>query len=194
MRERMLETKYLVKSEPVESLVVSVAGKNVLIDRDVAMLYGVETKHLHQAIKNNPDKFPVGYVIPLDSRSKDELVKNFDHLAPLKFSHVETKAFTEKGLYMLATILKSPKATDTTIEIIESFAKLREMNRIVAELVENPPKERQSSLMQKSGEILSELLDSGLQTTGAETSFEINLAVMKFKHTVKRDKKAGIGD
>ena len=87
---------------------------------------------------------------------------------------------------MLATILKSKTASQTTIAIIETFAKVRELTQTVKELSKNPQKEKQQSLMQKSGEIMSELLDTDLQTTESETTIEINFAVLKFKHTIKK--------
>ena len=103
-----------------------------------------------------------------------------------KHSKYAPKAFTEKGLYMLATILKSKVATQTTIAIIETFAKVRELTQTVQTLSLNPEKEKQKSLMQKSGEIMAELLDNDLQTNESETSIEINFAVLKFKHVVKK--------
>jgi hypothetical protein len=90
---------------------------------------------------------------------------------------------------MLATILKSTKATQTTIAIVEAFSKIRELSRTVAELSEAPEKEKQKSLMQRGGEIMADILDDGLHVTDTETSIEINFAVMKFKHTVKQRKK-----
>jgi hypothetical protein len=90
---------------------------------------------------------------------------------------------------MLATILKSPTATEKTIEIIETFTKFRELGRTVRELSETTDKPRQKSLMQRGSEILSSLIDDTMQVTGTETSFEINLAMMKLKHTVKQEKK-----
>jgi hypothetical protein len=90
---------------------------------------------------------------------------------------------------MLATILKSKQATATTLAIVEAFAQLRELSRAVAELSEAKDKNTQKSLMERSGEIMSELLYGGLEETDSETSLEINLAIMKFKHTVKRKKK-----
>ena len=89
---------------------------------------------------------------------------------------------------MLATILKSKQATETTIAIIETFAKVRELTQTINKLSQNPPKPEQQSLMQKSGEIMAKLLDDDLQTTGTETSIEINFAVLKFKHTIKKEK------
>jgi len=98
------------------------------------------------------------------------------------------KAFTEKGLYMLATILKSKNATQTTISIIETFAKTRELSRNVKELSIVQDKQKQQNLMQKSGEIIADILDDGLETDESETTIELNLAVLKFKHTIKKKK------
>ncbi len=89
---------------------------------------------------------------------------------------------------MLATILKRKVATQTTLAIIETFAKVRELTKAVKELSDNPEKEKQKSLMQKSGEIISELLDNYLETTESETTIELNFAVLKFKHVVKKNK------
>ena len=109
----------------------------------------------------------------------------------LSKTRVLPKAFTEKGLYMLATILKSEKATQTTIAIIETFTQIRELSQTVAELAEIKDEDKQKSLMQRSGEIMSDLLGEDMKTTDTETTVELNFAVLKFKHTVKRksDKK-----
>lgn len=101
---------------------------------------------------------------------KDEVVKNFDHLANLKFSSALPKAFTEKGLYMLATILKSPVATETTIAIVETFAKVRELSRTISQLSAQSDKEQQKSMMHKSGELISDILSDDFQTVGTETN------------------------
>jgi hypothetical protein len=175
-----------VPIKQVDDLIILINGQNVILDSDIAALYGTETREINKAVKNNPDKFPAGYII---KANKSELVENFHRFSSLKHSSATPKAFTEKGLYMLATILKSKRATDTTISIIEAFAKLRELSRAVSALAETKDAPTQKSLMQKSGEIMADLLDSGLKTSGTETCLEINLAVMKFKHTVKREKK-----
>jgi phage regulator Rha-like protein len=154
----------------------------------VAKLYGVETKEVNQAVRNNPEKFPSGYIVEAD---KDELVKIFDRFKNLKHSTSQPKAFTEKGLYMLATILKSQKATAATIAIIEAFAKLRELSHAIAKLADAKEKPQQQSLMQKSGEIFSELIAADIPVSGTETTVEINFAVMKFRHTVKKEKDKG---
>jgi hypothetical protein len=178
----------IIQSNQVESLIIAIRSERVLLDNDVATLYGVETKEINQAVKNNPDKFPKGYVFELEIGEKMELVKIFDRFNKLKHSTTPPKAFTEKGLYMLATILKSSKATQTTLAIVETFTKIRELSRNVAELVKKPKKEHQNALMQKSGEIISDVLGSSLDVSDTETDIEINLALLKFKHKIHRKK------
>ena len=175
----------VIQSNQVENLVITIRNERVLLDSDMAMLYGVETREINQAVSNNPDKFPEGYVFVLNKAEKDEVIKNFDNLQKLKFSP-RISAFTEKGLYMLATILKSQKAAQTTIAIVETFAKIRELSRNVGELAKKPEKEKQNSLMQHSGEIISDILGSSLEVSDSETDVEINLALLKFRHKVRR--------
>ena len=87
---------------------------------------------------------------------------------------------------MLATILKSERATQTTIAIVETFTKIRELSRTVAALSSTDDKFAQKSLMQKGGDIMADILGEDLQTTDTETSMELNLAVLKLKHTIRR--------
>ena len=107
----------IIRYEDVENRIVEIRGEKVIIDRDVADIYGVETKRINEAVSNNPEKFPKGYIITLDKSEKTGLVENFDRFNKLKHSTVVPTAFTERGLYMLATILKSPVATQATIAI-----------------------------------------------------------------------------
>lgn len=176
----------IIKIEEIKGLIVEVQGEEVLIDRDVAIIYGVETKRINEAVKNNPQRFPHGYIVELDAVSKKLLVENFDRFETLKHSSVNPKGFTEKGLYMLATILHSDKAIQTTLSVIETFSKIRELSRTVKELSTIEDKKDQKSLMQKSGELIAEILDDDLQTSEEETTIELNFAVLKFKHTVKK--------
>ena len=180
----------IIQSNQVENLIVTIRGERVLLDSDVAMLYGVETKEINQAVKNNPDKFPEGYVLMMSFDEFKSLRSKFLTLETGKGEHIKypPKAFTEKGLYMLATILKSSKATQTTITIVETFAKIRELSRNLGELAKKPEKERQNTLMRQSGEIISDVLGGGLEISDAETDIEINLALLKFKHKVRRKK------
>ena len=87
-----------------------------------------------KAVANNPDKFPVGYVVVHTTKEKSELVENFHRFNKLKHSTVNPKAFPEKGLYMLATILKSPQAVKAVLAIIETFSKIRDLSRNIKTL------------------------------------------------------------
>jgi hypothetical protein len=176
----------MVKIENLKNLIIEIKGHDVLLDSDVAQIYGVETKDINKAVANNPDKFPAGYIVALSKPEKTELVENFHRFEKLKHSTVNPKAFTEQGLYMLATILKSPVATQATISIIETFTKIRELSRNVKELSTIQDKPHQKALMQRSGELIAEIMDDDLQISDAETTIELNFAVLKLKHTVKK--------
>jgi len=176
----------IIKFENIESKIIIIRNQKVMLDKDVATVYGVETKRINEAVKNNPDRFPEGYVYELTQNETNKLVENFDRFRVLKHSTVHPKAFTEKGLYMLATILKSTYAVQTTIAIIETFTKVRELTNTIKELSNTPGEDQKNKLMSRSGEIMADILGDDLKTTDTETTFEINFAVMKFKHTIKR--------
>ena len=177
-----------LKFNSVEEKIISIRGIPVILDSDVAELYGVETREINQAIKNNPGKFPQGYIFQL-KKDEWEILKSKILTSSWGGKNKLPNVFTEKGLYMLATILKSVKATQTTIEIVEAFAKLRELSRTFSQLSETKDESAQKSLMQKSGNIIADILGDHLEVTDAETTFEVNLALMKFKRTVKQKKK-----
>ncbi|NMW19613.1 MAG: ORF6N domain-containing protein [Chlorobiaceae bacterium] len=112
----------------------------VLLDSTVAEIYGVEVKRINEAVKNNPEKFPAGYVIELEKTDWDLLKSKFS--TSIKGGKVKLpSAFTEKGLYMLATILKSPQATQVTISIVETFSKIRGLSRSIKQLAVTQDKE-----------------------------------------------------
>jgi len=137
----------ILKLEKIQSLIIELGDEKVLIDSDVADIYGVATKEINQAVSNNSEKFPDGYIFELTKDEKLEVVKNIDHLEKLKFSPHLPKAFSEKGLYMLATILKSKQATEATFAIIETFSKIRELSWTVNELSTIENKQDQKSLL-----------------------------------------------
>jgi len=179
-----------VTYEAVQKHLVRIHDQDVLLDFQVAEFYGVETKRINEAVRNNPDKFPAGYVLMPNKKELMDLRSKFsttNELSPK--TRVVPKAFTEKGLYMLATILKGERATQTTLAIIEAFSKLRELARTIGEMTKNPDEFQQKALMKKSGEIVEDLFGDALQTTETETQIELNFAVLKLKHTVKRNKK-----
>jgi len=179
----------IAKIENLKEFIIEIRNENVLLDADVAVIYGVETKRINEAVKNNPDRFPSGYVIELSSKDKNELVENFDRFNRLKHSSTPPRAFTEKGLYMLATVLKSQQALQAMLSIIETFSKIRELSRSIKELSVIQDKAEQKTLMQKSGELIAEIFEDDLQTSDTETSIELNFAVLKFKHTIKKKNK-----
>lgn len=181
----------IVQQDNVKARIVNVRNQAILIDADVAELYGVETRRINEAVKNNPDKFPDGYLFELDKEEKKELVENFDRFKKLKHSSVPIKGFTERGLYMLATILKSPKAVETTLAIIDTFAKVKELGQVIQQmqsLPENSSKQR--SLMEHTGDLIADLIipTDDLEVTGTETTYEMNFAVFKIKRTIKKGK------
>ena len=177
----------IISTRDVQDLMVVVRGQEVLLDRDVALLYGVSTGRVNEAVKNNREKFPEGYLISLMDSEKEELIENFDRFKSMKHSPVPPTAFTERGLYMLATILKSKRAVQTTIAIIDTFAQVREMARTM-EALQNATdnKEKQASLMHRSGELMAEVIGQNLSTKSVETEIELNFAVVKIKHKIIR--------
>lgn len=183
--------QHIVKFDEVNEKIIHLKGQHILLDSDVADLYGVATKEINQAVKNNPEKFPEEYIFTLTTEEKNELVKNFDRFNNLKHATVIPKAFTEKGLYMLATIIKGQKATQTTIAIIETFARFKHLVRNIRALSDIKDEKQKQNLLKKSGEIIAEILDDDMTTKESETSIEVNFAILKFKHTIKKKNKKG---
>lgn len=159
------------------------------MDCDVAKLYGIETKRVNEALKNNPDKFPKGYVISVKDNELPALRSKISTAKVSTMNRALPTAFTEKGLYMLATILKSKQATATTLAIVEAFSKMRELSRTLAQMTKNPDEFQQKRLIEKGSNIFSELFSSDLETKGTTTEVEVNFAMLKFKHTIQREKK-----
>lgn len=110
---------------PIEKLIHVIRGQQVMVDSDLAKLYGVETKVLNQAVKRNISRFPDGFRFQLNDKEKFELVTNCDRFQNLKFSSVNPYAFTEQGVAMLSAVLKSETAVQTSIRIIEAFVAMR---------------------------------------------------------------------
>jgi len=178
----------IIRLEEVENKIIEIRRQKVLLDIDVAELYGVQTRDINKAVKNNPEKFPEGYIFELTKTEKTKVVEIFHHLERIKFSPQLPKAFTERGLYMLATILKGPKATQTTLSIIETFTRIKHLSRNIKELSEKQDDESKKNLLQRSGEIIAEILDDDLLLSETETTLELNFALLKFKHTIKNKK------
>ena len=172
--------------QKVEEKIAVIRNLEVIADADVAALYGVETREVNQAVRNNPDKFPVRYMFELSKSELHDLRSKVLTTNVSTKSRSATKVFTDRGLYMLATILKGDKARDVTFAIIETFAKVRELKRELLELHNETDKEKQKTKMQHFGEVLSDIVMPDLQTQETESSLEINFFIGKIKHTVKR--------
>ena len=125
------EEEYMVDSivplENIESRIFLIRGHKVMIDADLANIYGVTTKRLNEQIKRNRDRFPEDFMFQLTKEEKDEVVANCDHLKKLKYSPVLPNAFTEHGAIMIATILNSPVAVQASIHVVRAFVKLRQI-------------------------------------------------------------------
>lgn len=152
----------------------------------VAFLYGVETREINQAVKNNLEKFPARYMFELTPNELSDLKSK---ILISKVSNNSrrgaTKAFTERGLYMLATILKGERARQVTFTIIETFFKVRNLKRQLVALHKETDKEKQKTMMQQFGNVLTDIVMPDLQTSETESSLEINFLIGKIKHTVK---------
>lgn len=182
----------IITTNHVKDAIISLRGEEVILASDVAKLYGVETRRINEAVKNNPDKFPEGFVFELTKEEKTEVVEIFDHLQNLKFSPTLPTAFTERGLYMLATILKSPVATQTTLAIVNTFSQVREVRRRILAMHEmegKMDKKSQMKFLSGFGNLLTDILMPEMETSDTETSMELNFVIGKLKHTVKRKKK-----
>ena len=117
----------IVLLENIESRIFLIRGHKVMIDADLANIYGVTTKRLNEQIKRNRDRFPEDFMFQLTKEEKDEVVANCDHLKKLKYSPVLPNAFTEHGAIMIATTLNSPVAVQASIHVVRAFVKLRQI-------------------------------------------------------------------
>lgn len=189
-----------ISMEDVQNKIIILRDEPVILDRDVAELYGVQTKEINQAVRNNPEKFPSGYLFVLNNqevagvRSKilttsSESVEDERVTSDFLKSHYNPVAFTERGLYMMATILKSKQAVLTTLAIIDTFASVKELARTIRELNGAATKEEQKGLLKRSGELIGDIIGNDMATSETETELELNFAVLKVKHTIKRTKK-----
>ena len=130
----MAEDSSIIPGARIDQKILTIRGHAVIIDADLAELYGVETKRLNEQVKRNADRFPDDFVFQLTTEEKAEVVANCDHLSRLKFSKSLPYAFTEHGAIMAAGVLNSDKAVQTSIWVVRGFIKLREMLAGHAEL------------------------------------------------------------
>lgn len=118
----------------IENKILLIRHEQVMIDRDLAELYGIETKRLNEAVKRNIERFPADFMFALRPSEKDELVANCDRFAVLKHSSTMPNAFTEQGVAMLSSVLKSKTAVEINIQIMRAFIAMRRFLRSNAEI------------------------------------------------------------
>lgn len=119
--------KSLITNELIFSRILLIRNQKVMIDADIAELYGVTTTRLNEQVKRNQTRFPDNFMFELTKEEKQEVIANCDHLEKLKFSPVLPKVFTEHGIMMVANVLTSERAIQVSIRIIEVFIKMREI-------------------------------------------------------------------
>lgn len=116
-----------ITHEPIHQSIFLIRGRRVMIDADLARLYGTKTKRLNEQVRRNQQRFPCDFMFQLDQKEKDELVANCDQFKKLKHSKSLPYAFTEYGAVMLASVLSTPIAIDASIQVVRAFIVLREM-------------------------------------------------------------------
>ena len=126
-------SKQLIRPE-YETLIFEFRGQKVMVDADLAALYEVATKVLKQQVRRNSSRFPPDFMFELNPLEARELVTNCDRLASLRFSTVPISVFTEQGVAMLSSVLRSEKAIEINIEIMRAFARYRSILNENAEL------------------------------------------------------------
>lgn len=184
--------EFPVSIKEVEGKIAVVRGVEVIADADVAALYGVETKDVNRAVRNNPDKFPHSYMFELNKNELRDLRLKISSTKLSAKNHHSTKVFTECGLYMLATILNGPRARAVTFAIIETFYRVRSLKRDILELHKEKDETVQTKTLKHFGDVLTDIVMPDLETSETESSLEINFIIGKVKHSVKRVRKASL--
>jgi len=182
----------------IENKLIEINNELVLLDKDVAELYGIEAKKLRQQLKRNMEKFPEDYAYQLSDEMVNIMVSQNVTPSKQSFGGALPWVFTEKGLYMVATILKSKNALEATFTIIETSAKIKKLSRNINAIMKTTDEEKQQELAKESNMILEEIIeiepdiiedesdDEVIETT---TKFEFNLGFAKVSRSVKKVKK-----
>ena len=123
----MSEATVRFDGDGLQQRILVLRGERVMIDSDLAGLYGVEARVLNQAVKRNPERFPVDFSFVLTREEKQEVITNCDHLQKLKFSPHLPRVFTEHGAIMAASVLNSPRAVEMSVFVVRAFVRLRQV-------------------------------------------------------------------
>ena len=120
-----MKNSNLLPAEIIERRILYIRGEKVIVDADLAALYGVSTKRLKEQVRRNMDRFPADFMFELTPEEKAEVVANCDHLKKLRFSPYLPFAFTEHGALMLANVLNSQQAVQVSVQIVRAYVRLR---------------------------------------------------------------------
>ena len=145
-------SKKIVSQDTIELKIFLIRGQKVMLDKDLAELYGVKTKRLNEQVKRNRKRFPEDFMFRLIKREKEELVANCDRLKALKHSTINPYAYTEQGVAMLSSVLKSDRAIQVNIQIMRVFSRLRQIIATHKELAHKLD-ELERKIAQHDGEI-----------------------------------------
>ena len=119
--------KAIIPIGQIEQRILLIRGQRVMLDADLAMLYGVPTRVLNQAVRRNLKRFPQDFMFKLTQPEKNEVITICDHLKNLKYAKALPNAFTEHGAIMAASVLNTERAVQISVFVIRAFVKLREM-------------------------------------------------------------------
>jgi hypothetical protein len=122
-----MNKKITIPDEVIINKIYVIRDQKVMLDKDLAEIYNVQTKRLKEQVRRNIDRFPASFMFELTKEKKNQLVANCDHLKKLKFSPVLPKVFTEHGILMLSSVLNSELAVKMSVQIIETFVQLRKL-------------------------------------------------------------------
>ncbi len=184
--------------ETLESKLIGLNDTLVLLDKDVAELYEIKPKRLREQLKRNIEKFPKDYAYQVSDKELQFMVSQNATPSKQQLGGTNPWVFTEKGLYMVATILKSKNAMNATFTIIETFSKIKELSRNINGIMKTTDEVVQKELAQKSNEILEEIIDIDEEVfeddedgeiIETHTKFEFNLGFAKVSRSVKKIKK-----
>ncbi len=116
-----------IPANPLETRILLLRDQRVMLDADLAAIYGVSTRVLNQAVKRNRDRFPEDFMFRLTEAEKVKVITVCDHLRRLRFSPSLPHAFTEHGAIMLASVLNTPTAVQASVHVVRAFVRLREV-------------------------------------------------------------------
>ncbi len=188
----------IISFNTFEDKLIKLNNHLVLLDKDVAQLYDIEPKKLRQQLKRNIEKFPKNYAYQLTDEDMNIMVSQNVTPSKQRFGGTNPWVFTEKGLYMVATILKSKNALSATFTIIETFAQIKQLSHNINAIMKTTDETLQQELAQHSNKILEDVIEiepdilvdeedgAVIETT---TKFEFNLGFAKVSRSIKKIKK-----